>query len=824
MSNDTRVTLIGAGKMGLPIACSFANRGAHVIACDKNEDVVRTINSGSVPFDEPGLAEMLSEVVAAGRLTASTNTVEAVRKSNVVVVLVPVLLTPENEADISIISSVTKQIAEGMQPGTMVVYETTLPVGTTRSLLPILETSGLKAGRDFDLVFSPERVKSQLVLQRLTENAKIVGGITDSAAERGAEFYGKYLGAPVINVKTLEAAELVKLAGMVYRDVNIALANELAAYADRIGVDIMPVIQAANTDGEAQILMPGIGVGGHCTPVYPHFLVNDATRKNVAVNIIQHSRLRNDDQPAYMIDLLEEQYGSVRGKRIGILGLGFRPQVKESLYSPAFVLRDELKSRNADVVLHDPLYDAGEISAEGFEGFSLDERNLPEVLVLNTAHAQYKKIDLRKLSTNGVKAIVDGRNLFNPADVQTAGIKYIGVGRGNLVAAAEQSNNIPISKPDLDHRESRAVDRIIRSGWIMQGPEVARLERDFAAYLGVADAVAVSSGTTALHLALMAVGVEPGDEVITVSHSFIATANSIGYCGAIPVFVDIQPDTYNIDPSLVEAAISPKTRAILCVHQMGMPCDLKAIGDIARKHNLALVEDAACALGSEVSWNKSWEMIGKPHSDVACFSFHPRKLLTTGDGGMLTVKNQEQIEKLKLWRNHGIDPKTGNHVEFGFNYRMTDMQAAVGREQLRKLPSIIAERKALAQRYFELLSAVNGLRLPSQPNWARTNWQSVCIGLPDAVDQSKIIQTLSNAGIASRKGITCTHRQAAYKHRQWRAAGTLAASERAEDHSIILPLFSGMTEREQDRVITELQNALSESKAQHAVAKERQPN
>ena len=198
---------------------------------------------------------------------------------------------------------------------------------------------------------------------------------------------------------------------------------------------------------------------------------------------------------------------------------------------------------------------------------------------------------------------------------------------------------VPFAKPAMDEREADAARRAILSGWITQGPEVAAFEREFAEALGAPHACAVSNCTTALHLALLAVGVLPGDEVITVSHSYIATGNCIRYCGAKPVFVEIEPDTFNIDPKLISAAITSKTRAILCVHQMGMPCDLKAILEIAKARSLPVIEDAACAIGSEILWDGKWERIGKPHGDIACFSFHPRKVLTTGDGGMITTAN-----------------------------------------------------------------------------------------------------------------------------------------------------------------------------------------
>jgi dTDP-4-amino-4,6-dideoxygalactose transaminase len=213
---------------------------------------------------------------------------------------------------------------------------------------------------------------------------------------------------------------------------------------------------------------------------------------------------------------------------------------------------------------------------------------------------------------------------------------------------------IPIARPVIGDAELEAVRRPLTSGWLTQGPEVAAFEREFAAFVGASHACAVSNCTTALHLALRAAGVGAGDEVITVSHSFIATANAIRYCGAVPVFVDVQPDTYNIDPQRLEAAFTPKTRALLVVHQLGMPCDLATIVDLARHHGTPVIEDAACAAGSEIFWNGRWEPIGRPHGDIACFSFHPRKVMTTGDGGMLTTNNSEFDRRFRLWRQHSM--------------------------------------------------------------------------------------------------------------------------------------------------------------------------
>jgi perosamine synthetase len=392
---------------------------------------------------------------------------------------------------------------------------------------------------------------------------------------------------------------------------------------------------------------------------------------------------------------------------------------------------------------------------------------------------------------------------------------------------------IPITKPFIGEDEIQAATEALRSGWVSQGPRVREFEESFAAYVGAQYACAVSNCTTALHLALLTLGVKPGDQVITASHSFIATANSVRYCGATPVFVDIDSATFNIDPARIERAITERTKAILCVHQVGMPCDMARIMEIASRHGLAVIEDAACAIGSEIRVGNRWERIGKPHGDIACFSFHPRKVITTGEGGMLTTRNAAWDAQFRMLRQHCMSiPDTKRHAsadvifesypQIGFNYRMTDIQAAVGCVQLKRLPEIVNKRRDLAARYQTLLSPLAGLGVPREPEWALSNWQSYCVRLPERLDQRGVMQCMLDSGIATRRGIMCSHREGAYMAENWTCASRLEGhcdcaggyclelrhSEIAQDQCIMLPLYPEMTDNEQNQVVERLQQAI----------------
>jgi perosamine synthetase len=366
---------------------------------------------------------------------------------------------------------------------------------------------------------------------------------------------------------------------------------------------------------------------------------------------------------------------------------------------------------------------------------------------------------------------------------------------------------IPIAKPYLTKEEAQAAYDTILTGWITQGPRVAEFEQKFAEYTGTKYAVAVSNCTTALHLSMIVSGIKAGDEVICPSMSYIATANSIKYVGATPVFAEINPLNYNLDLADTERKITDKTKAILLVHQIGMPADIDGFTRLAEKHSLALIEDAACAAGSAYRGKK----IGS-HSSLVCFSFHPRKVISTGDGGMITTNNEAYYQRMKLLRQHGMSVNDRvrhesskilfeDHLEVGYNYRMTDIQASVGIHQLNKLDWIVGERRKIATRYHEAFSDIDCIRLPLEEEGYFSNYQSYSIyllpGCP--VSRNDLMQKLLDMGISSRRGIMTTHRETAYKEESKNVH--LPVSEQTADNSIIIPLYVPMTEEEINKVI-----------------------
>jgi perosamine synthetase len=364
---------------------------------------------------------------------------------------------------------------------------------------------------------------------------------------------------------------------------------------------------------------------------------------------------------------------------------------------------------------------------------------------------------------------------------------------------------VPFSRPTFKGHEGEAVAQAIATGWVSQGPRVREFEAAFAERVGAAEAVAVSNCTTALQLALYAVGVGPGDEVIVPSMSFIATANAVWQNGATPVFAEVDPRTFNLDPDAAERAITERTKAIMPVHQMGLPADMDRFFEIADRHGLELVEDAACAVGARYK--------GRPIGGLgplSCFSLHPRKVITTGEGGMITLQDSALAARLRQLRQHAMDVSDlarhnardviiETYPERGWNYRMTDMQGALGLCQLEMLDEILAERRRLADRYTAAIDDIPFLEAPYEPDYSERTWQAYAVTLADdaPIDRNELMRRLLMDGVPTRRGIMAIHQEPSYAD----PAVTLPLTEHASASSMVLPLFAGLTDEQQDHVI-----------------------
>jgi perosamine synthetase len=376
---------------------------------------------------------------------------------------------------------------------------------------------------------------------------------------------------------------------------------------------------------------------------------------------------------------------------------------------------------------------------------------------------------------------------------------------------------IPIAKPYMTKDEAQAAYDTILTGWITQGPRVQEFEEKFASYVGSKYAIAVSNCTTALHLAMILAEVKPGDEVICPSMSYIATANAITYVGGIPVFAEVNED-YNLDINHVKSLLSPRTKAILIVHQIGMPADIDAFNVLCKEKNLVLVEDAACAIGSSYKGKK----IGS-HSDLVCFSFHPRKVISTGDGGMITTPRADFSERLKLLRQHGMSVNDRvrhnsdkvifeDHVEIGYNYRLTDIQASIGIKQLEKLDWIVEERRKIAMFYLDAFKDIPAIRLPVEKPGYFSNYQSFSMFIkPESgISRNQLMQQLLDKGISTRRGVICSHKETAYRSMYNNLK--LPVSEGLQDNSIIIPLYVPMDKKDMEAVVNQIRSFFYNSK------------
>src|SRR5438552_14072398 len=383
-----------------------------------------------------------------------------------------------------------------------------------------------------------------------------------------------------------------------------------------------------------------------------------------------------------------------------------------------------------------------------------------------------------------------------------------------MAVEAKKKLNIPITKPALTEEEARAPFESIKSGWVTQGPKVAEFEKAVATYVGAQQGIATTSCTTGLHLALAAIGVGPGDEVIVPSFTFIASANAILYTGATVVFCEIDPRTYNADPSDIEKRITRRTKAIMPVDQIGLACDIGAINEIAKRHGVDLIEDAAPTIGGTY---KGRRVGSNAHQTV--FSFHPRKVITTGEGGMILTDDEALADRARKLRAHGmsvsdLDRHKADRViiedynDLGFNYRMTDIQASIGLVQLRRLPELLRIRIEKAERYNRELPEIKGLEIPYVPPYATHTYQSYCLRLTKAcrLDRETLMTNLLRRGIATRRGVMASHLEKTYTDRIGKVS--LPVTEDATAHTMLIPLFATMTDEQQSYVIDALREEL----------------
>jgi nucleotide sugar dehydrogenase len=421
----TNVAVVGLGKIGLPLAALYAGKDMQVTGCDINAAVVDAVNRGESPVGgEPGLAEAVQAAHQAGTLHATPDTAAAVAESDVVVVMVRVGIDAAGHADYHYLDTAVNAIGRGLKQDTLVVLESTVPVGATRNRFAkrLAAASGLAEG-DFWVAYSPERVSSGSVFRDLATYPKLIGGISDESGAAAVAFYRSVLETPVMLLADAETAEFAKLAESIYRDVNIALANELARAAEQLGVSYDAAAAAGNSQPYSHLHTPGLGVGGHCIPVYPYFLTQD-----VDAPLIELSREINDSMAEHGVERLAAAVeGGLTGKTVLVLGLAYRGGVKEAELSSALLVAEALQHKGAKVLVHDPLFTAAEIEALGLTASPLPPEVEVDAVVLQAGHSEYASLDFAAL--RGCRAVLDGRGFFEASKVEAAGLRYVAIGR-----------------------------------------------------------------------------------------------------------------------------------------------------------------------------------------------------------------------------------------------------------------------------------------------------------------------------------------------------------------------------------------------------------
>lgn len=422
-----KISIVGFGKIGQAVVANILKYDIQVVAVDINPDLRKVFESGSYETNEPGLAEVLNASFNSGKLII-TNDFSAIANSDAVIVAIPLLVDKQKNILDTPFLDCFKQLAPHFAKNVLVVIETSIPVGYGRgTVVPAIESQGKKHGVDFLLVHSPERIKSGTMLEQLIRTPKVIGGVSKEASDKAYEIYQWFFDKSLLHmVSSIEAAEMVKLAGMAYRDVNIALSNQLAQFANVIDVNFADLIPMINTDGEAHLLQPGIGVGGHCTPVYPYFLINNFKVAGLDFKLASESRVINDEMAAHAVSLVKND---VKKKSALILGLSFRPNIKEDTFSTTYLLHEVLLKEGFEVHVHDTEFSVAELEQKGFHAARDLYTTQAEAIFVVTMHKQYAQLDFSKFVSAGAKVLVDGRNNIDRKKVEDAGLKYIGIGR-----------------------------------------------------------------------------------------------------------------------------------------------------------------------------------------------------------------------------------------------------------------------------------------------------------------------------------------------------------------------------------------------------------
>lgn len=422
-----RISVIGFGKIGQAVAANILQQDIYVTAIDTNPDLPKLFKKGSFYTNEPGVNEILTSAYQENKLIISED-FSLVKDSDAVIVAIPLLVDHEKKILDTPFLGAMQKMASFLSNKTLIVIETSVPVGFGRNhVVPAIESKGKIHGTDFLLAHSPERIKSGTMLEQLLLIPKVIGGISAEATEKAFQIYQWFFKEELLHrVESNEAAEMVKLAGMIYRDVNIALSNQFAQFANATGIHFADLIPLINTDNEANLLQPGIGVGGHCTPVYPYFLIENFKQAGLDFTLASQSRSINDQMANYAVSLIKD---IVSNKKALLLGLSFRPNVKEDALSTTYLLNEVLIRSGFEVLVHDVEFSGAEIKAKGLNAVDDIYNSDAEVVFLVTMHKEYHQLDFERLSAKGVKYFIDGRNNIDHNKVVAAGIEYLGIGR-----------------------------------------------------------------------------------------------------------------------------------------------------------------------------------------------------------------------------------------------------------------------------------------------------------------------------------------------------------------------------------------------------------